>query len=86
MPTTPSEPAGTVAIRLKITGMHCTSCSALIEEALSDHTGVAHASASLDAEEAHVVFDPSTVTIDDLCAVIASAGYSARVCEDPSCP
>jgi copper chaperone CopZ len=86
MPTTPSEPARTASIRLTVTGMHCSSCPALIEEAIADHAGVAFVSADLHAAEAHVVFDPSIVSIDDLCAVIADAGYRATVHEDPSCP
>ncbi len=86
MPTTPSEHAGTASVRLTVGGMHCGSCPALIEEARADHEGVSLVSADLDAAQAHIVFDPSIVSVDDLCAVIAEVGYSAAVCEDPSCP
>lgn len=86
MPTTPSQPAGSASVRFTVGGMHCPSCPALIEEALADKEGVSLVSADLNSAEAHVVFDPSAVTVDDLCAVLVAIGYSATVCEDPSCP
>jgi P-type Cu+ transporter len=57
--------------------MHCSSCTALIEESLVDHPGVASASVDLDSGEAVVRFDPAEVGIAQLAAVIAEAGYTA---------
>jgi copper chaperone CopZ len=86
MSVSPSDPAGTVSISLTVSGMHCPSCPALIEDALGDQRGVSHVSVGFDAAEALVVYRPSTVTVDELCAVIESAGYKASPREDRSCP
>lgn len=64
-------------VRLGITGMHCSSCVALIEESLADEAGVVSATVDLDTEVAAVEFDAGQVSVDRLCAVVADAGYGA---------
>jgi len=68
-------------VELALTGMHCESCSTLIEEVLSEHAGVARASVDLEAERALVTYDVSVVTVDQLLATVADAGYGATVSE-----
>jgi copper chaperone CopZ len=64
-------------IELTVTGMHCGSCSALIEEELAEHPAVTAASVDLDSARAVVTYDPSRLDADGLCAVVAEVGYSA---------
>jgi copper chaperone len=76
-----SEPAvgadGGTTIELNVAGMHCGSCSALIEESLGEHPAVSAASVDLDSARAVVTFDASRLDADGLCAVVAEVGYSA---------
>jgi Cu+-exporting ATPase len=79
-PSSPSPGAdGTsgATATLAVEGMHCGSCVALVEEALTDRDGVGTASVDLESGRAVVEYDPSRVGPDDLTAVIAEAGYSA---------
>jgi Cu+-exporting ATPase len=68
-------------LELTITGMHCPSCAALIEETLCADDGVAGATVDLDGASATVTFDPSVVSPDRLCALVAEAGYQASAVE-----
>lgn len=62
--------------RIVITGMHCPSCSSLIEEVLADVPGVVTASVSLEGAAASVTHE-STVSPAELCAVVRDLGYEA---------
>jgi P-type Cu+ transporter len=62
---------------IEVTGMHCQSCVALIEESLTDTAGVHAATVDLEQARAFVSFDPAQASIDVLCAAIVSAGYGA---------
>jgi Cu+-exporting ATPase len=66
------------SLDLRITGMHCSSCAALIEESLGVD-GVAHAAGDLTGASARVTFDPAVVNPALLCALVADAGYQAEV-------
>jgi len=74
----PSDSA-LVTVGLEVTGMHCPSCAALIEESLCEQAGVASATVDLDAAHAAVTFDPSAAALDDLCAVVAVLGYGVAL-------
>lgn len=79
-----SAPDETGAVRLALTGMHCSSCVALIEEALTACAGVTLAEVDLDSASARVTFDPMIVSVAALCAVVIGEGYGARACGGPS--
>ena len=49
-----------------ISGMHCTSCSNIIERELKKVSGVTKASVNFAVEKAIVIFDPQTTSIEDL--------------------
>ena len=76
-PTTrePGEQLRTVS--LSIGGMTCASCVARVEKKLNKLDGVS-ASVNLATESARVTA-PSTVSIDDLLAAVARAGYSGAL-------
>ena len=76
-PTTrePGEQLRTVS--LSIGGMTCASCVARVEKKLNKLDGVS-ASVNLATESARVTA-PSTVSVDDLLATVARAGYSGAL-------
>ena len=67
----------TASIEFHVEGMHCGSCVANVQESLEAQPGVGSATVDLDAARAVVTFDPSTIDVDALAAVVAEAGYVA---------
>ena len=65
-------------VNIGIDGMHCASCSANVEKALSGLQGVKIAHVNLALEEASVTFDESLVDPDLFDKTIASLGFSVR--------
>jgi Cu+-exporting ATPase len=68
-------------VTLPIEGMTCASCVRRIEKALSRMDGVQEASVNLATEKAHVIFDPSLASLEQLTAAVEKAGY--KVGESP---
>lgn len=64
-------------IKLKIEGMHCTSCVMNIDGELEDTDGVKCASTSYAKQETEVEFDEKKVNVKKLIESIKSLGYSA---------
>ncbi len=62
-------------VTLKVEGMHCTGCASTIQMLLQRKSGVRRVSASFDAGEARVLYDPAAVSEDDIATAIESAGY-----------
>jgi Cu+-exporting ATPase len=77
----PARQAAVTTAQLSIEGMHCGSCSALIEETLIEQPGVIEASVDLDASRAVVRFDGGRLGVNDLCGLVSSVGYEATVLE-----
>lgn len=63
---------------LDIKGMHCASCSAVIDKALKKTKGVSKANVNLTTNKAVVEFDESKVGISDFIKAIQSKGYDAK--------
>src|SRR5271157_1272990 len=63
---------------LAISGMHCASCVARVEDALGGVSGVHEARVNLATERAAVTVDPSRTDLDQLVSSVARAGYTAR--------
>ena len=66
---------------LHIEGMHCASCVASVEKALSELEGVEEATVNLATETARVQYDSRRVTSDDFASAVDRAGY--RVIHQP---
>ena len=65
-------------IRLKITGMHCTSCAMNIDGELEDNVeGVKSASTNYAKQETEVEFDEEKVKLDKIIQQIKETGYQA---------
>ena len=69
-------------IDLQISGMHCASCSALINKALVKKEGVKNANVNLSSNKASVEFDDSFIQADDLIKVIQNTGYGAELASE----
>jgi len=66
---------------LGLTGMTCAACAARIEKTLNRVPGV-HANVNFATEIAAVGFDPAEVSVDQLIAAVARAGYGATLRQD----
>lgn len=65
-------------INLGIDGMHCASCSARVENALSRLPGVSSAHVNLALEEASISFDDKKLKDTDFADTISMLGFSVR--------
>ncbi|MFH0863049.1 MAG: heavy metal translocating P-type ATPase [Candidatus Altiarchaeota archaeon] len=66
-------------INLKISGMHCASCSALVTRGLQKTDGVVSANVNLSTEKAHVEYDESKLDVPKLIEAVKKKGYGATV-------
>ena len=71
----------------RVTGMHCTSCSILIDEAVEELDGVASSATSLKKKLTTVTLDPQRCDPDQVAEAIRAAGYQATpATEEPHEP
>ena len=63
--------------RLLLSGMHCTACAGLIEDALCRVEGVRAAEVSGAAQRAVVTWDPKRTQVSTLIEAVRRAGYGA---------
>ncbi len=68
---------GSEVVELTVSGMHCQSCAALVEEVLSEQDGVHAASVDLTRARARVEYDPTALGPPELAEAVAGAGYTA---------
>ena len=66
-------------VKFKTGGMHCPSCSMLIEMNVSDLPGVESVHASHADGLTTVTYDPSAIDADKIATEIRAAGYEAEV-------
>ena len=59
-------------------GMHCRSCSMLVDMTLQDLDGVQSSTTDLGTGVSTVTLDPAVVTVDDLIAAVRAVGYEAE--------
>ncbi len=69
--------AKTAILNLAIGGMHCASCSGIIEMSLGELPGVAEASVNLATERAKVVYDPGVTDTAKIIKAVVDTGYTA---------
>ncbi len=60
---------------LTLTGLHCAACVQRVEKAVAGMAGVQSAAVNLATFTGTFVFDPDTVSLDDIAARIRDAGY-----------
>lgn len=65
--------------KLKIEGMHCSSCAMNIDFDLEDLEGVNSAKTSYAAQVTEIEFDPNKITDGVIVETIKKSGYSASI-------
>jgi Cu+-exporting ATPase len=63
---------------LKITGMDCASCAAVIEYGLKKQEGINSANVNFATEKLYLDFDPQRVTLDKIKKLVKDSGYGAE--------
>lgn len=66
-------------LKLKIIGMHCTSCAMSIDGDLEDIEGVKSANTSYAKQECEVEFEEEVVTIQEIIKIVGKTGYQAQL-------
>lgn len=65
--------------QIKTTGMHCPSCSMLIEMDVTDLPGVESVKASVADGTTDVTYDPTKIDAETIADTIRKLGYGADV-------
>jgi Cu+-exporting ATPase len=71
-----------VTKRFATSGMHCPSCSMLIQMDVSDLDGVESVKADHAAGLTEVTYDADVVVPDEIVQAIVKAGYGAELIDD----
>lgn len=66
-------------IALRVEGMHCGSCVALVEETLTEMPGVESAQVDLEAGSAAVTFHTDQIQANELVDIVTDVGYKAAL-------
>lgn len=66
-------------IKLKIDGMHCTSCAMTIDMDLEDLEGVKESQTSYAKMETEVEYEEDKIKIEDILKQVQQTGYTAFV-------
>jgi copper chaperone CopZ len=62
-------------LKLKINGMHCTSCALTIDDTLEEIDGVFESRTNYAKSETTLVIDPEKVDMDTIKGKITDLGY-----------
>lgn len=79
---TGATPEAMKRIQLSLSGMHCTSCSLIIEKSLKKVKGVKEAHVNFAAEKALVTYDESSVKKEAFIDAVKRTGYTAAFIDD----
>ena len=75
--TNTKKPAGE-KLQLKLSGLHCTSCSLTIDNELEDLPGVISAQTSYAKSLSKVEYDPNQVSPQIIIKTISQLGYTVE--------
>ncbi len=64
-------------VKLKVVGMHCTSCALNIDFDLEDMDGITAAKTSYAKQETEIEFDNEKLQLEEILKQIQKTGYSA---------
>lgn len=67
--------------KLNTTGMHCRSCSMLVDMTVGELDGVAEVHTDHATGETLVTFDTEVLGVDEIVSAIREAGYDAEPAE-----
>lgn len=68
--------------KLKIEGMHCTSCAMVIDMDLEDLEGIKSAKTSYAKAETEIEFDPDKINLEKITESIKKSGYNSSSAVD----
>jgi copper chaperone CopZ len=68
----------TIKKKLKIVGMHCSSCAMNIDFDLEDLVGVKTAKTNYARQESEVEYEEGKIKIEDIIKSIEKSGYKAQ--------
>lgn len=68
-----------VTTKLVTSGLHCRSCSMLVDMTVGDLPGVAEVKTDHVSGDTEVRFDSDVVTLDQILDAIRGAGYEAEL-------
>ncbi|WP_249777718.1 heavy metal translocating P-type ATPase [Paenalkalicoccus suaedae] len=71
------SPSNQESMDFSIEGMTCAACSARIEKVLNKHPDIQVANVNLTMESAHIEYDPSSLSKEDIYAKVHKLGYKA---------
>lgn len=77
--TDDTSSAAFLRIKLKIDGMHCTSCSMNIDMDLEDLDGVKSAKTNYAKQESEIEYDPNKLELKEILEQVQKTGYKAIV-------
>ncbi|MEK7559233.1 MAG: heavy-metal-associated domain-containing protein, partial [Patescibacteria group bacterium] len=69
-------------IKLKINGMHCSSCAMSIDMDLEDLNGVTESKTNYARQVSEIEFDDSKITTENISEQIKKTGYKAELKSD----
>lgn len=69
-------------LKIDIKGMHCASCSALIEVSLKNRKGIDNVSVNLLTNNASLLIEESEIKTEDIIQIIENLGYKAEPAEE----
>lgn len=75
---TASRAGQLTSVAIPVEGMTCFTCELTVESSIKELPGVQSVDAKVNERAAHVTYDPSRVTLDELIAAINKTGYKAR--------
>jgi copper chaperone CopZ len=63
---------------LKVTGMHCTSCEAMVKDTVSELEGISSVKPNFKKGAVEVKYDEARTTMEEIKAKIVEAGYKTE--------
>ncbi len=66
------------SLKLKIKGMHCTSCAFNIDGELEDTEGIKSSQTSYARQETEVEFDESKINMQKIIDIVKKVGYDVN--------
>ena len=66
------------SLKLKIKGMHCTSCAFNIDGELEDTEGIKSSQTSYARQETEVEFDESKINMQKIIDIVKKTGYDVN--------
>ncbi|XP_052430526.1 copper-transporting ATPase 1-like [Carassius gibelio] len=79
----PRSSGGVEAVKMRIEGMVCLSCTTTIEGKIGKLKGIDKIKVSLESQEAAVLYQPCIITLDEIVNQIEVAGFKAIVKSKP---